>query len=112
MLNLPGPDWTDLTGLTRGPAPVPRSDHGFAAAGGALYVHGGYGLDTGPPPPAAINGRIAVCASVNGCAVACASMDGRAAGYASVNGCICSSGWQSTPVSTPSHVHAGQDSES
>jgi hypothetical protein len=35
-------EWIDLTGQTRGAAPSPRYDHGFASAGGRLYVHGGF----------------------------------------------------------------------
>ena len=35
--------WTDLTRNFSGTAPSPRAYHGFTAAGGWLYVHGGWG---------------------------------------------------------------------
>ena len=34
--------WTDLSAAASGTPPAPRGSHGFAAAGGRLYVHGGY----------------------------------------------------------------------
>ena len=33
--------WTDLSALSSGDPPSPRAGHGFASAGGKLYVHGG-----------------------------------------------------------------------
>ena len=35
--------WTDLTSNLSGSLPSPRAYHGFTAAGGRLYVHGGDG---------------------------------------------------------------------
>ncbi len=34
--------WTDLSVATAGAPPAARLGHGFAAAGGKLYVHGGW----------------------------------------------------------------------
>ena len=33
--------WADLTSAALGDAPAPRAHHGFASAGGRLYVQGG-----------------------------------------------------------------------
>ena len=33
--------WTQVTNSSHGKAPSPRFGHGFCAAGGRLYVHGG-----------------------------------------------------------------------
>ena len=33
--------WTDLSAAASGTPPSPRAGHGFTAAGGKLYVHGG-----------------------------------------------------------------------
>jgi hypothetical protein len=33
--------WTSLSSAVRGPSPAARSGHGFAEAGGLLYLHGG-----------------------------------------------------------------------
>ena len=35
--------WTDLTTISSGTPPSPRSGHGFASAGNQFYVHGGSG---------------------------------------------------------------------
>ena len=59
--------WTDLSNAAAGAPPSPRVGLGFAAAGGRLYVHAGYGeggergsagcrvihvtVDQTPPPP-------------------------------------------------------------
>ena len=43
--------WTDLSAALNGTPPSPRYGHGFAAAGGKLYVHGGAGqLEAGERP--------------------------------------------------------------
>jgi hypothetical protein len=34
--------WSDLSSAITGPSPPPRYGHGFAAAGGKLYVHAGW----------------------------------------------------------------------
>ena len=34
--------WSDMSSKISGVAPSPRLGHGFAAAGGKLFVHGGY----------------------------------------------------------------------
>ena len=39
--------WTDLSVPLSGTPPDNRSLHGFASAGGGLYVHGGLGLQLG-----------------------------------------------------------------
>ena len=37
--------WFDLSSHAYGTPPTARAGHGFASAGGKLYVHGGRGLD-------------------------------------------------------------------
>jgi hypothetical protein len=47
--------WKDLSSAVTGPSPLPRNSHGFAAAGGKLYVHAGWNGQCehfGHPPPA------------------------------------------------------------
>ena len=39
--------WTDLSAALSGTPPSSRGYHGFTSAGGKLYVHGGYGGDSG-----------------------------------------------------------------
>ena len=39
--------WSDLSAGASGRPPAPRGSHGFAAAGGLLYVHAGYGEQGG-----------------------------------------------------------------
>ncbi len=34
--------WTDLSNISNGVSPSPRWGHGFATAGGRLYLHGGW----------------------------------------------------------------------
>jgi hypothetical protein len=41
-LDLQTLEWTDLTRAATGSAPAARMFHGFAEAGGLLYVFGGY----------------------------------------------------------------------
>lgn len=43
MLALPDGPWSELSGALVGPAPTARDSHGFAEAGGRLFVHGGEG---------------------------------------------------------------------
>ncbi len=43
LLRVAAAAWTDLSGRARGPGPSVRAYHGLAAAGGALYVVGGFG---------------------------------------------------------------------
>ena len=38
--------WIELTSKTSGTLPMPRWRHGFTAADGKLFVHGGFGLDS------------------------------------------------------------------
>jgi hypothetical protein len=51
--------WTDLTAVAGGSPPAGRGFHGFAAAGGRLYVHAGWGgYDYGGVAPHPISSRI------------------------------------------------------
>lgn len=38
--------WTELSSAVAGTPPTRRFSHGFTAAEGKIYVHGGYGLST------------------------------------------------------------------
>ena len=38
--------WTEITAIISGTAPTARWRHGFSAADGKLFVHGGFGLDS------------------------------------------------------------------
>ena len=40
--------WTDLSAAASGTPPPPRTGHGFTAAGGRLYVHGGWDANYNP----------------------------------------------------------------
>ena len=41
--------WTDLSAAASGTLPSPRAGHGFTAAGGKLYLHGGEDYGNGGP---------------------------------------------------------------
>jgi hypothetical protein len=45
-------EWTELTGMVGGAAPLGRRFHGLAAVGDQLYIFGGYNINLGGLTPA------------------------------------------------------------